>query len=165
MARDLKKGEKPDRLYGLRETRNIENLLHDAAQRKFQGNDYDIDRQVHEILGLDQPVIQTGDRLLFPFIVLEAKSGRSKSEWESIRKQTAFSIRTLLQTQERLHNATGEYSKWQAGPLVWFFSNRGEDWRVSAAYTESVPPTNHTIGNILYVCIAICFSEILVVYH
>jgi hypothetical protein len=32
---------------------------------------------VHELLGLNQPLTQTGDHLLFPFLVLEAKSGSS----------------------------------------------------------------------------------------
>ena len=27
-------------------------------------------------------------------------------------------------------------SQWRAGPLVWFFAYRGEEWRVSAAYVE-----------------------------
>ena len=144
IAEKLLKKEKPDRVYGLRQTRNIENLLNDTARRQNDGTT----NQVQEVLGisaLHQPTAQTGDRQLFPFLVLEAKSGSSSDDWHQIRMQTAFSIRTLLETQNRLRLAAGSQSKWRSGPLVWFFLNRGEDWRLSAAYVED------GIGGVNYV--------------
>jgi hypothetical protein len=151
IAKRLKKGEKPDGVYGLRQTRNIENLLHDVVKRQFEHDENAADRQVHELLGLDQPLTQTGDHLLFPFLILEAKSGSSACDWHAIQMQTAFSIRTLLETQKRLKVAAGRHSKWRSGPLVWFLANRGEDWRLYAAYTEASGERPHTIGIIDYV--------------
>jgi hypothetical protein len=36
ITKRLGKGEEPERMYGLRQTRNIENLLHDGVKRQFQ---------------------------------------------------------------------------------------------------------------------------------
>jgi len=138
-------------VYGLRQTRNIENLLHDVVKRQFENDDGAIERQVHEVLGLEQPLKQTGDHLLFPFFILEAKSRSSSCDWHSIQMQTAFSIRTLLETQNRLRTITGRQSKWRSGPLVWFFANKGEDWRVYAAYMQPAHAKPHAIGIIDYV--------------
>jgi hypothetical protein len=150
IAKRLGKGEKPDRVYGLRQTRNIENLLHDVVKRQFE-DDNNVEGHVHEVLGLYQPLIQTGDHLLFPFLVLEAKSGSSSHDWHSIQMQTAFSVRTFLETQNRLRTIAGKHSKWRSGPLVWFLANRGEDWRLYAAYTQPAHAKSHTIGTINYV--------------
>lgn len=158
VTRRLKKNERPDRVYGLRQTRNIENLLHDAAKRQrdcISGNELE---QVQDVLGLptlDQPMNQHGDRQLFPFLILEAKSGTSTDDWHSIQMQTAFSIRTLLETQNKLRFAAGAESKWRSGPLVWFLLNKGEDWRLSAAYVEDGQESANIIGNVDYVSIRV----------
>ena len=142
MAKILsKKFQKPDAVFGLRQTRNIENLLNDNEKPGLELHDEEAPegRQVHEILDLvtmAQPLNQRGDELLFPFLVLEAKSGSSDSDWNAIQMQTAFPIKTFLDAQNRLKVATGQQSKWESGPLVWFFANRGRDWRVSIAYIE-----------------------------
>lgn len=149
ITQKLKKKERPDRIYGLRQTRNIENLLNDTAKRRNEHERNLDESQVQEVLGLplpDQPMNQTGDRQSFPFLVLEAKSGSSADDWHSIRMQTAFSIRTFLETQNRLRAAAGASSRWQSGPLVWFLSNRGEDWRLCAAYVEDGVHRPHTVG-------------------
>lgn len=72
VAKELGKGGRPDRIYGLRQTRNIENLLFDGANRQFQNTD-DVEKQVYEMLQLDEPLRMKGDRILFPFLVLESK--------------------------------------------------------------------------------------------
>lgn len=149
VTKRLGKSEEPDRVYGLRQTRNIENLLYDGVKRKFQDNRA-IELQVHEVLGLRQPLTQTGDRLLFPFLVLEAKSASSSCSWHRIQLQTAFSIRTFLHTQNLLRAATGRHLKRHLDPLVWFLANRGEDWRLYAAYMEPASTTSHTIGTFEY---------------
>ncbi len=159
IAEALGKREKPDRIYGLRETRNIENLLHDTAVPQGDEASSDGPGQVQEVLGLphlDQPMNMSGDRQLFPFLVLEAKSGSSGDSWQSIRLQTAFSIRTFLETQRRLRLATGSRSKWRSGPFVWFLSNKGEDWRLSAAYTTQGAAKRHTVGETEFV--SLCYS-------
>jgi hypothetical protein len=159
ITKRLGKGEEPDRMYGLRQTRNIENLLHDGVKRQFQDSRA-VEKQVQEVLGLHQPLTQTGDRLLFPYLVLEAKSASSSYSWHRIQLQTAFSIYTFLKTQDLLRTATGRHSKWQSGPLVWFFANRGEDWRLYAAYMEPACATTHTIGVFEYVGDYLPFSQV-----
>jgi hypothetical protein len=148
--------QKPDAIFGLRQTRNIENLLHDTRKRELELEAANQEKQLHELLDpspLTQPISQKGDKLLFPFLVVEAKSGTSDSDWYSIQMQTAFPIKAFLDTQDRLRRATGRRSKWHAGPLVWFFANKGEDWRLSAAYMEEGHPTAGTIGTVDYVSI------------
>jgi hypothetical protein len=108
------------------------------------------------VLGLPlpkQPIQQSGDRQLFPFLVLEAKSAMSGADWHSIQMQTAFSIRTFLQTQHRLRAAAGPHSRWESGPFVWFFSNRGEDWKLHAAFIREGVERRHAVGNIDYVSV------------
>lgn len=131
LAALLPKQEKPDAVYGLRPTRNLENLLNDSLKPQFSATNRDA--HIEEILQ-PSPFDETGEPLYFPFLLLEAKSGKSGSDWESIRLQSAFSIWTFLQTQQRPRTVAGASSKWSSGPLVWFLMNRGEDWSVSVAY-------------------------------
>lgn len=150
--------QKPDTIFGLRETRNIENLLYDTKKRELELESGVAiqDKQLHELLDpspLNQPISQKGDKLLFPFLVLEAKSGTSDSDWYSIQMQTAFPIKAFLDTQNRLRNATALKSKWRSGPLVWFFANKGEDWKLSAAYMEQGHPRIGVTGSVDYVSI------------
>ncbi|KAH8693862.1 hypothetical protein BGW36DRAFT_429892 [Talaromyces proteolyticus] len=123
--------KKPDAIFGLRHTRNIENLLNDTARigtRKDQDG-----LLVQELLG-PSPISKEGDSLSFPFLVLEAKSGRAgESDWYSIQLQSAFPVWTLLNTQKSLKTLTGNSSRGKTSPLVWLLMNRGEDWRVCAA--------------------------------
>lgn len=113
------------------------------------------ERQLHEILQpspVDQPLNQNGDELLYPFLVLEAKSGKSDYDWDSIRIQTAFPIRTFLETQNRLYKAVGSQSRSRSSPLIWFFASRGEDWRVSIAFTAKGEQDLGRTGDTDYVC-------------
>lgn len=131
IQKELPSATKPDAIYGLRQTRNIENLLNDTAGIGRPEDDQDM--LVHEILG-DPPLSEEGDPLVFPFLLLEAKSAKSAdSDWNSIKLQSAFPVRTLLCTQELLKNMTERHAKRRADPLVWLLMNRGEDWRVSVA--------------------------------
>lgn len=125
LAKQLPQDQRPDRVYGLRQTRNIERLL---LQKLPDGGLLEdlLPRQPHDA-ALGQP-------LLFPFLVVEAKAGNSPDDWHSIKLQTAFPIFTYLNTQQSLRFATAPKSRWIPGPLVWFFMSRGEDWRLSLAY-------------------------------
>ncbi len=91
------------------------------------------------------PFKQVGEPLLFPFLILEAKSAKG-DDFDSIQKQTAFPIRTLLKIQADLRNECEQRISWQGGPLVWFLYNRGEDWRVAACFVENID------GEESYVC-------------
>ncbi|KAJ9130775.1 hypothetical protein NKR23_g12027 [Pleurostoma richardsiae] len=78
VARRLgKRIQKPDAIYGLRQTRNIENFLHDTRKSEARQLVPTDGKQLHEELDpspIDQPLDQNGDELLYPFLVLEAKS-------------------------------------------------------------------------------------------
>lgn len=148
-----KKFLKPDSIFGLRQTRNIENLLYDTRNSALEADSPNKEKQLHELLA-PSPVSRKGDILLYPFLVLEAKSGKSDSDWQAIRMQTAFPIKKFLDTQNRLREAAAEHSEWRAGPLVWFIANRGEDWRLSAAYIEQDETKKSNVARSHYVSMA-----------
>jgi hypothetical protein len=120
----LKQGLKPDRVYGLRQTRNLENFLYAPCDGEMIARD---------LLG-SSPYSEDGEPLLFPFIVVEAKSGKSDDDWHSIKLQTSIPIFTFLNAQQKLKSAVGKKLKWRSGPWVWFFMNKGEDWRLFVAF-------------------------------
>lgn len=132
---ELPQTQKPDRTYGLRQTRNFENLLF-----KPMGADCFIKDHLENGCSIvdhlqEQPHDNgDGEPLLFPFLVVEAKAGNASDDWSSIRLQTAFPIYTYLNTQQSLRLATMQRSKWTSGPLVWFFMSKGEDWRLCLAF-------------------------------
>jgi hypothetical protein len=153
ISTELGKRECPDRVYGLRETRNIELLLYDIATRRPDpevSTDPGRRDQPSAVLFMNQPMNAKGDHQLFPFLVLEAKTG-SSDEWHAINMQTAFSIRTFLNSQQQLYSRARALSDWKSRPMVWFFSNKGENWRLCAAYTEDAPAERDRVGNTVYV--------------
>ncbi|KAK4032495.1 hypothetical protein C8A01DRAFT_50726 [Parachaetomium inaequale] len=114
-------------------TRNIENLLNDIVKQRNEHEGNPDRTQIQEVLGLplpEQPIQQSGDRQLFPFLVLEAKSAISGSDW--------------------LYAAAGLQSRWESRPFVWFFSNRGDDWRVYTAFVREGVERPYAVGNIDY---------------
>lgn len=114
---------------------------------------------VHELLG-ESPLSEEGDPIVFPFLVLEAKSAKSAdSDWNSVQLQSAFPVRTLLCTQMLLKNMAEPHSKRKVGPLVWLLMNRGEDWRVSVAtvYHDADEKVG-TVGTTEYVRFPLDFS-------
>jgi hypothetical protein len=165
-ARLGKKLQQPDSIFGLRQTRNIQNLLNDT--RRAQGISEPNPRQLHEELDpspIDQPLCQIGDELLYPFLVLEAKSSTADCDWYSIQLQSAFPIRTFLETQRRLQDA----AKSKQAPLVWFFANRGEDWRISVAHMTDAPEAldqkEYVRYHLSFACIALVVADLTVGYH
>jgi hypothetical protein len=74
--------------------------------------------------------------LLFPFLIHQIKSKESRSAFQSIRQETAISIRALLRIQKDLKAANKEMSEWRQGPLVWILMSNEETWRVSAGYFD-----------------------------
>ncbi|KAF2734480.1 hypothetical protein EJ04DRAFT_244784 [Polyplosphaeria fusca] len=74
--------------------------------------------------------------LLYPFLVIEAKSGRNSPGCRSIERQTAFAIRRLLMVQYRLFQDDMVLSGKDEPPLVWFFGFQGEEWRLYAGTLE-----------------------------
>ena len=101
--------QEPDRVFGLRET------------RAFTDNAF-------ALAGLRRSPFGDG-RVLYPFLIIEAKSEKGSRGFESIEMQTAFPIRTLLKLQNDLSTASGSGIK----PLVWFLANQGDEWKVYGA--------------------------------
>lgn len=121
--------QKPDRVFGFRKTSRFRRLLdEEMSDPKFEG------QELRDTLECS-PFHEMRDQVLFPFLVLEAKSETGDS-FDDIEIQTAFAIKKLLDIQHKLHQKTGAKSQWQSGPLVWFLSNRGHDWRIAAACVD-----------------------------
>lgn len=123
----LKKGKKPDRLLGLRVTGRLDRILNQTEGP--EGN----------LIGdsvKTSPFKDGCEPLLFPFLVLEAKSEKSPDAFSKINLQTGFAIRALLKLQRDLICATIENQHSGMTPLVWFLSYKGETWRLSGAYVE-----------------------------
>ncbi|KAL4912676.1 hypothetical protein BDW62DRAFT_12956 [Aspergillus aurantiobrunneus] len=150
VEQELPRATKPDAIYGLRQTRNIENLLNDRACIVEPEDDQDL--LVHECLG-EPPLSEEGDPLVFPFLLREAKSAKAAdTDWNSIQLQSAFPVRTLVCTQESLRNMSRPHAKQQTDPLIWLLMNRGEDWRICAAcvYYDTANKAG-TVGTTEYV--------------
>ena len=71
-------------------------------------------------------------KVLYPFLIIEAKSEKGSPGFESIETQTAFPIRSLLQLQEKLGKRTGI----AINPLGFFLANQGDEWRVYGSVME-----------------------------
>ena len=125
--------EKPDRVYGLKQTDNLKLLLDSDDKRAATTTPNLSLRETIEV----SPFKPEGKPLLYPFLIIEAKSSKGADRGE-VNMQTAFVIRRLLNVQLDLKLATGEETQWESGPLVWFLAWRGEIWEISAAsVTES----------------------------
>jgi hypothetical protein len=70
---------------------------------------------------------------VFPFLLGESKSESSAGSSQARQRQAALIINESLLIQDRLRKATSS-TKWIAGPLVWYFSQKGSQWQVSAGY-------------------------------
>lgn len=93
------------------------------------------------------PFKSTNRALLYPFLVLEAKSEKSADGFLDIELQTAFAIRELLRIQHELNVTSNERGDWDGWPLVWFLSNKGEQWRVHVAHIHTSSGTQIYVSN------------------
>lgn len=123
-----KRTEQPDRVLGLRQTNMLKKLLR-TSRYKSSISPYPL---------LDSP-------LLFPFLILESKSGKSTSDNHEIFMQTAFPIRRLLQLQKDLYALASSPAE-SSCPLVWFIFNRGGVWTVCACYVEGIGRNFRTVS-------------------
>jgi hypothetical protein len=121
-----KREEKPDRVYGLRRTKRLERLLLWTEDKRPSAEGRPIGDNLKS-----SPFRPDGEPIVFPFLVIEAKSEKGADAFTDIEVQTAFAIRELLSIQDDLRQAAE--ADWDGGPLVWFLSYKGEQWRVSAA--------------------------------
>lgn len=73
------------------------------------------------------PII--GQRILLPFLVVEAKRESDAPGFRAIQYQTAFPIRRFLKAQLEL----GLREQSSEPCLVWFLGYQGDQWRLYAA--------------------------------
>ncbi|CZR59535.1 uncharacterized protein PAC_09429 [Phialocephala subalpina] len=110
---------KPDRVYGLQQTKFFTQAL--------QAITATIQDRVTEEAELDEnfkafqftPFEERARPLIFPFLISEAKTERGDS-FDACERQTAFPIWTLLRLQELLQARSEQGLTEQGGSLVWF---------------------------------------------
>ncbi|KAE8443596.1 hypothetical protein EG329_001529 [Mollisiaceae sp. DMI_Dod_QoI] len=135
---------RPDRVYGLCQTTNFEDRLGGTAQRILESASRDAASVLQttaesgneELLVQDflqaTPFHQRGEPLLFPFLILEAKSEEGKGH-RNCGVQTSLPIWGLLKSQERLSELSCPLEE-LGGPFVWYISYLGDSWRVSGCH-------------------------------
>jgi hypothetical protein len=116
--------QQPDRIYGLSQTKNFDKSL----SQPVISDDTGIPRTVRDVVKIT-PFKESVEPLLFPFLVVEDKSEKGPNGFDDIQTQTAFPIWALLKLQEDLRATVAE-DNLESSPLVWFFANRGDSWRV-----------------------------------
>lgn len=79
-------------------------------------------------------------KLLYPFLVMEAKPEKDNPGFESVEAQTSFPLRKLLKLQENLRINRGV----DLDPLVWFFAFQGEEWRLYAGTLQDSAVVGHS---------------------
>jgi len=124
---------KPDRVYGLRETRNFEAILDQIPSSNSQSG-----ATVRDSIRTSPfKDTDTMESLIFPFLILEAKSEQSDG-FEQIQCQTAFPIQALLKLQDNLQRKAIGVST--PAPFLWFLACRGDAWRVYGCYIRDKEP-------------------------
>ncbi|CAN9340499.1 unnamed protein product [Alternaria sp. RS040] len=130
---------KPDRVYGLRTTDSIDNILKQPHTSHF-GHASDLEFDPLGRLTKTCNPDSGGEASIYPFLVMEAKSLKSRSNFSDIETQTAVPIRNHLYLQLKLQEDEFNNMPTPGGPLSWFFAYIGEIWRVYGCYvTESSP--------------------------
>ncbi|CAN9299521.1 unnamed protein product [Alternaria alternata] len=111
---------KPDRVYGLRTTDAIENILQQP---------HELDFDVLGRLTINCNPDSGGKATIYPFLVMEAKSLKSRKNFLDIETQTAIPIRNHLLLQHKLQKDDFNKMPTPGGPLAWFLAYVGETWR------------------------------------
>ncbi|KAK8009764.1 ABC transporter [Apiospora arundinis] len=138
-AKLKKKSEKPDRVYGLRQTGTLLKLLRTKVGDDEFGT-------LEERL---EPTLFPNDLKpqVFPFLLLEAKTGSSAS-FQEIDDQSGVMLHKCLTIQQRLRDAISPASKWIAGPLCWYISSCGATWRIAAGYAVDSSRIDFEVANL-----------------
>jgi hypothetical protein len=130
-----------DRVYGFRQTATFEARLNMPAQNMLDETNEESIAAVMSQVDLNSeglliqdfiqatPYHRHGEPLLFPFLMMEAKSEEGES-FSSCGIQTALPIWLLLKGQERLSELAIPMNE-LGGPLIWYIAYRGDEWRVS----------------------------------
>lgn len=129
--------DRPDRIYGLRETK----VFRDALYSEPRLSNTEIVKHVIT----SSPFQNVGEPLLFPFLILEAKSEKGADSWSSIERQPSLPIRTLLKMQEDLRKQSASTGYSNSEPLVWFLSYKGEEWRIYGSSLQTINGKTHYV--------------------
>ncbi|OTA99054.1 hypothetical protein M426DRAFT_16792 [Hypoxylon sp. CI-4A] len=119
--KDLPKKKVPDRIFGLKHTEKIGELISRLAIKTAISSD---------VLQFT-PFRLASNPPIFPFLILEAKSDASKNSFTDIQTQTSFPIWRFLTLQRDLRGKTDGATE---EPLVWFLGNRGSEWKLYGCY-------------------------------
>lgn len=130
--------QRPDRVVGLRETKNLRMLL-DQPQRTHPSSDV---RKLRDLIR-SSPFKWQPDSLLFPFLILEAKTDLTHNNFSDIQYQTAFPIKLLLDLQTDLQSYSSNPNQIPE-PLVWFLGYKGSDWKLYGCYSGLDSKSNAT---------------------
>lgn len=122
------KKRSPDRVFGLRNTRNFEDYLSQPFLHRPTGT---AGPEVRDLVRTT-PFKEQSEPLLFPFLLLEAKSESSSAGFDSIQAQSALPLMKLLKLQEELKELV--LNNEECHSLVWFLANRGDYWKVYAGH-------------------------------
>ena len=125
--------KEPDRIHGLQTTKKFQQLLQQRCDTASLSGSQPSQR-LGDILQTSCNPDNGGRNLLYPFLVMEAKSGKGGSNFDDIEVQTALPMRNSLVVQQNLQQIVPERVKVPGGPLAWFFANVGETWRVYGCY-------------------------------
>jgi hypothetical protein len=130
--------KKPDRIYGLRTTDAMDKILQQPRLSHLQ-EDSELKETLMSRLTMSCNPDSGGRASIYPFLVMEAKSLKGGSNFQSIERQTALPIRNYLYLQFKLQEDGFNKMKIPGGPLTWFFAYIGDMWRVYGCYvTKSV---------------------------
>lgn len=135
--KDKQDKEVPDRIYGLNKTGDFNFILNSAAK-------LDPSKRLRDTIEIS-PFFTEREPLLFPFLIMEAKSSR-QGDSAAVEMQTAFCIRRLLLLQLNLKEKTAHETQWKTGPLVWFFHWCGERWTIAGCFVENVHGNTHCVS-------------------
>jgi len=142
--------KKPDRVYGLQCTKNFDQLLSKPVSMPWGEPDgCTVGERVRT-----SPFKERPQPLLFPFLILEAKSESSPNGFGAIQKQTASPIFALLKLQEDLQGQA-RASDSAAAPLVWFFAYRGDAWRVYGCFVSNSETSRYVCVDLRSICLAL----------
>lgn len=123
--------QKPDRFWGLRETAEFRRILNSDTAR---GGPCKLGKDLKT-----SPFRSESDPLLFPFLLLEAKSEKNAPGFKSIADQSSIPLRDLINLQGGL-NSYRPQEEDTFLPLVWFIANRGDMWKVYGCYPAKDNP-------------------------
>lgn len=135
--RNQQSTEEPDRVYGLKQAGDFNFILNSAAK-------IDPSKRLRDTIEIS-PFFEEREPLLFPFLIMEAKSAK-QGDTAAVELQSAFCIRRLLLLQHNLKEKTGPETQWKTGPLVWFFHWYGERWTVTGCFVENVNGNAHYVS-------------------